>query len=130
MVGTGAVVESGEPAAPDDASSSSTRHLVSHTLPLQPSEGEKAQERDSRGASRPAPDVRLHLDRPGFALARRLYYNPYTQLCMLGFVFFLCQGIFDALKGLGAGKEVTPMTISRANLAATSTASVTAFFAG
>ena len=59
-----------------------------------------------------------------------LYYSPYTQVCMLGFVCFLCPGMFNALNGLGGGGQVDATTNSQANIAVYATFSVVAFFAG
>src|SRR5215471_9367950 len=32
----------------------------------------------------------------------RLYYSPLMQVVMLGFVCFMCPGLFNALNGMGA----------------------------
>ncbi|KAG1890072.1 MFS general substrate transporter [Suillus subluteus] len=37
---------------------------------------------------------------------RRYHYHPITQVLMLGFVCFMCPGIFTALTGLGGGGQV------------------------
>lgn len=59
-----------------------------------------------------------------------LYYNPYTQLCMLGLVCFLCPGMFNALNGLGGGGQLTSETNSKANVAVYATFAIGAFFSG
>ncbi|KAF8202831.1 MFS general substrate transporter [Pholiota molesta] len=44
-----------------------------------------------------------------------VYYNPITQVVMLGFVCFMCPGLFNALTGLGGGGQVDATTASNAN---------------
>ncbi|KZT22210.1 MFS general substrate transporter [Neolentinus lepideus HHB14362 ss-1] len=58
------------------------------------------------------------------------YYNPYTQVCMLGFVCFMCPGMFNALNGLGGGGQIDPTTSANANSALYATFAFFSFFAG
>ncbi|KAJ7688419.1 major facilitator superfamily domain-containing protein [Mycena rosella] len=59
-----------------------------------------------------------------------LYSHPTTQVAMLGFVCFMCPGLFNALSGIGGGGQVDLTTGANANVALYSTFSVMAFFAG
>lgn len=59
-----------------------------------------------------------------------LYYHPVTQVTMLGFVCFMCPGLFNALNGLGAGGQVDATTSANANAALYATFAFAAFFAG
>lgn len=59
-----------------------------------------------------------------------LYYHPLFQICMLGFVCFMCPGMFNALSGLGGGGQVDAQTASNANSALYSTFAFFSFFAG
>ena len=61
---------------------------------------------------------------------RAFYYNPYTQVCMLGFVCFMCPGLFNALNGLGGGGQLNATTSANANAALYATFAFFAFFAG
>lgn len=67
------------------------------------------------------------LRRAGFSA---FYYNPITQVCLLGLVCFLCPGSFNALNGLGAAGRVDSGVNSNSNSALYSTFTVAAFFAG
>jgi hypothetical protein len=76
------------------------------------------------------------------------YYHPYTQIVLLGFICFMCPGLFNALNGtristrgnpwladsfspgLGGGGQVDPTTGSNANAALYATFAFTSFFAG
>lgn len=58
------------------------------------------------------------------------YYHPLFQICMLGFVCFMCPGMFNALSGLGGGGQVDARTASNANTALYSTFAFFSFFAG
>lgn len=58
------------------------------------------------------------------------YYNPVTQVCLLGLVCFMCPGSFNALNGLGAAGRVDSTVNSNSNSALYSTFTVAAFFAG
>jgi hypothetical protein len=49
---------------------------------------------------------------------------------MLGFVCFMCPGLFNALNGLGGGGQVNPKTNSTANATVYATFAFAAFFAG
>ncbi|EGN94050.1 hypothetical protein SERLA73DRAFT_188606 [Serpula lacrymans var. lacrymans S7.3] len=59
-----------------------------------------------------------------------LYHHPVTQVAMLGFVCFMCPGLFNALNGLGGGGQVDPTNSANANAALYSTFAFFAFFAG
>ncbi|KXN84830.1 hypothetical protein AN958_12124 [Leucoagaricus sp. SymC.cos] len=59
-----------------------------------------------------------------------LYRHPITQVTMLGFVCFMCPGLFNALNGLGAGGQVDATTSANANAALYSTFAFFGFFAG
>ncbi|KAF6765903.1 MFS general substrate transporter [Ephemerocybe angulata] len=59
-----------------------------------------------------------------------IYSHPRTQIALLGFICFLCPGLFNALNGLGAGGQVDSKTGANANSALYSTFAVSAFFAG
>ena len=61
---------------------------------------------------------------------RGRYHHPLTQVCMLGFVCFMCPGLFNALNGLGAGGQVDSTTSANSNAALYATFAFTAFFAG
>lgn len=58
------------------------------------------------------------------------YYNPVTQVCLLGLVCFMCPGSFNALNGLGAAGRVDSTVNSNSNSALYATFAVAAFFAG
>ena len=58
------------------------------------------------------------------------YYNPVTQVCLLGLVCFMCPGSFNALNGLGAAGRVDSAVNSNSNSALYATFAVSAFFAG
>ena len=58
------------------------------------------------------------------------YYNPVTQVCLLGLVCFMCPGSFNALNGLGAAGRVDSTVNSNSNSALYATFAVSAFFAG
>ncbi|KAG6874148.1 hypothetical protein C0995_005566 [Termitomyces sp. Mi166 len=75
-----------------------------------------------------------------------LWYHPLTQVgtlisvesvyfligqaVLLGFVCFMCPGLFNALNGLGAGGQVDSTTSANANSTLYATFAVGAFFAG
>ncbi|KZS90290.1 MFS general substrate transporter [Sistotremastrum niveocremeum HHB9708] len=59
-----------------------------------------------------------------------LYYHPYFQCSMLGFVCFMGPGLFNALNGLGGGGQVDATTSANGNVALYSTFALMAFFAG
>lgn len=67
------------------------------------------------------------LQRKGFSA---FYYNPVTQVCLLGLVCFLCPGSFNALNGLGAAGRVESTVNSNSNSTLYATFTVAAFFAG
>ncbi|PWN52769.1 MFS general substrate transporter [Violaceomyces palustris] len=60
----------------------------------------------------------------------RYYLKPSFQIVLLGIVFFLCPGMFNALSGLGGGGQLDPTTANQANIALYSTFSVGSFFSG
>ncbi|KAI8319681.1 MFS general substrate transporter [Martensiomyces pterosporus] len=45
------------------------------------------------------------------------YYSALTQVILVGFVCFLCPGMFNALNGMGAGGQLDATTPSNANTA-------------
>lgn len=59
-----------------------------------------------------------------------IYYHPITQLVMLGFVCFLCPGMFNALTGLGGGGQMNATTSANSTCALYSTYAFFAFFSG
>ncbi|KAF9447178.1 hypothetical protein P691DRAFT_707190 [Macrolepiota fuliginosa MF-IS2] len=59
-----------------------------------------------------------------------LYYNPMTQIIMLGLVCFMCPGLFNALNGLGGGGQIDTATSANANSAHYATFAGGAFFSG
>jgi len=59
-----------------------------------------------------------------------VYSHPVTQVTMLGFVCFMCPGLFNALNGLGAGGQVDSQTSANSNSALYATFAISAFFAG
>ncbi|EKM60588.1 uncharacterized protein PHACADRAFT_246612 [Phanerochaete carnosa HHB-10118-sp] len=58
------------------------------------------------------------------------YYSPTTQVVMLGFVCFMCPGLFNSLNGLGGGGQLKETTNANANTALYSSFAFFAFFAG
>lgn len=61
---------------------------------------------------------------------KAIFYHPRTQVVLLGFVCFMCPGLFNALNGLGAGGQVNSTTSANANSTLYATFAVAAFFAG
>jgi hypothetical protein len=61
---------------------------------------------------------------------KALFYHPRTQVVLLGFVCFMCPGLFNALNGLGAGGQVNSTTSANANSTLYATFAIAAFFAG
>ena len=59
-----------------------------------------------------------------------VYYHPYFQVVMLGFVCFMCPGMFNALGGIGGGGQVNTTAQDNATTATYSTFAFLAFFAG
>jgi hypothetical protein len=59
-----------------------------------------------------------------------LYRHPMTQIIMLGFVCFMCPGLFNAVNGLGAGGQLDSTNTANSNSAVYSTFAFSAFFAG
>lgn len=65
-----------------------------------------------------------------FQGARKLYYRPTTQVMLLGFVCFMCPGLYNALNGLGGGGRVDTVTNANANATHYATFAFFAFFSG
>ncbi|KAG1822471.1 MFS general substrate transporter [Suillus subaureus] len=61
---------------------------------------------------------------------RGVYYHPITQVSMLGFVCFMCPGMFNAVTGLGGGGQVSTTDSSNSNAAVYATLAFFGFFAG
>ncbi|KAH0832334.1 MFS general substrate transporter [Lanmaoa asiatica] len=61
---------------------------------------------------------------------RRIYYHPVLQVALLGFVCFMCPGMFNALTGLGGGGQVNPTQAANANAALYATFAFFGFFSG
>lgn len=59
-----------------------------------------------------------------------IYYHPYFQVSMLGFVCFMCPGMFNALGGIGGGGQVNTTAQSNASTATYATFAFFAFFSG
>ena len=68
--------------------------------------------------------------RPSRRGIKGFYYNPVVQVWLLGFVCFMCPGLFNALNGLGGGGQLDSMTSANANSALYSAFAFFAFFAG
>jgi hypothetical protein len=58
------------------------------------------------------------------------YASPAVQLLLVGFVCFLCPGMFNAISGLGAGGQVDATAQDNSSVALYSTFAVVAFFSG
>ncbi|KAG0698386.1 MFS general substrate transporter [Suillus ampliporus] len=61
---------------------------------------------------------------------RRYYYHPITQVSMLGFVCFMCPGMFNALTGLGGGGQVSAVDGANSNSGLYATFAFVGFFSG
>ena len=61
---------------------------------------------------------------------RRIYYHPAHQVALLGFVFFMCPGMFNSLTGLGGGGQVNTKDQANANAALYATFAFFGFFSG
>ncbi|KAF8838978.1 MFS general substrate transporter [Paxillus ammoniavirescens] len=61
---------------------------------------------------------------------RGVYYHPKTQIIMLGFVCFLCPGMFNAMTGLGGGGQMHAMTSANSTCALYATYACFSFFSG
>ncbi|KAG6829302.1 hypothetical protein H0H87_011968 [Tephrocybe sp. NHM501043] len=59
-----------------------------------------------------------------------LYYHPLTQTGLLGFVCFMCPGLFNSLNGLGGGGQLDNTTGANSNAAVYGTFAFFAFFGG
>ncbi|KZT24725.1 MFS general substrate transporter [Neolentinus lepideus HHB14362 ss-1] len=80
------------------------------------------------GSSRAVASPELLYQRP--TGLKGFYYNSYTQVALLGFVCFMCPGLFNSLNGLGGGGQLDPTTSANANSALYATFAACAFFAG
>ncbi|KAF8480765.1 MFS general substrate transporter [Russula ochroleuca] len=94
-----------------------------------PSSGVDSAVHDYDPSSSPAliDSPNIHLRPAGL---KGVFYYPYTQVVLLGFVCFSCPGLFNALNGLGAGGQVDTTTSANANSTLYATFAVAAFFAG
>jgi hypothetical protein len=61
---------------------------------------------------------------------RGYYHHPVIQVSMLGFVCFMCPGMFNALSGLGGGGQVNTKDQANANATLNATFAFFAFFSG
>ena len=61
---------------------------------------------------------------------RRGYHHPVVQLALLGFVCFMCPGMFNALTGLGGGGQVNTTAQANASAALYSVFAFFGFFSG
>lgn len=61
---------------------------------------------------------------------RRFYFHPTIQVVLLGFVCFMCPGMFNALSGLGGGGQVNTATQANATSAVYATFAFFGFFSG
>ncbi|KAG9317175.1 major facilitator superfamily domain-containing protein [Chiua virens] len=59
-----------------------------------------------------------------------IYYHPYFQVSMLGFVCFMCPGMFNALGGIGGGGQVNTTAQANSNTALYAAFAFFAFFSG
>lgn len=78
--------------------------------------------------SHPSTDLPAHYARPQGI--RGFHSSTTMQIVFLGFVCFMCPGLFNALNGLGGGGQVDATTSANANSALYATFAVAAFFAG
>ena len=95
---------------------------ISHPLPS-PAHSSSSQE---DGLPTP-PELEYHPRPTGF---RGIFTNTHTQVVFLGFVCFMCPGLFNALNGLGGSGQLDQRTSANANSALYATFAVAAFFAG
>lgn len=61
---------------------------------------------------------------------RQTYYHPAFQVALLGFVFFLCPGMFNALTGLGGGGQLDTRVQANATATLYATFAFFGFFSG
>ncbi|KAG6379338.1 MFS general substrate transporter [Boletus reticuloceps] len=61
---------------------------------------------------------------------RKLYYHPTLQVALLGFVCFMCPGMFNAINGLGGAGQLTTTVSANANSAVYATFAFFGFFSG
>ncbi|KAF9233366.1 MFS general substrate transporter [Melanogaster broomeanus] len=84
-----------------------------------------ADERNSDNSGTPPVEI---FERPkGW---RAIYYHPVLQVSLLGFVCFMCPGMFNALVGLGGGGQVNTTDSANANSALYSTFAFFGFISG
>jgi len=86
------------------------------------------EDKNSAGSEMGTEDAPQIFERP--TGPKGLYYNPYTQVIMLGFVCFMCPGLFNALNGVGYAGQLSSETSANANSALYAAFAVVAFFAG
>ncbi|KIJ14046.1 hypothetical protein PAXINDRAFT_156287 [Paxillus involutus ATCC 200175] len=80
------------------------------------------------GSASPDSDSDQRFERPKGL--RGVYYHPITQIIMLGFVCFLCPGMFNALTGLGGGGQMHATTSANSTCALYAMYAFFAFFSG
>ncbi|KAF8838976.1 MFS general substrate transporter [Paxillus ammoniavirescens] len=80
------------------------------------------------GSASPDSDSEQRFERPKGL--RGVYYHPITQIIMLGFVCFLCPGMFNALTGLGGGGQMHATTSANSTCALYAMYAFFAFFSG
>lgn len=61
---------------------------------------------------------------------RKRYSDPLPQVIFLGFVCFMCLGMFNALLGLGAAGQVYAKAPANSAAAVYATTAVFSFFSG
>ncbi|KAI8804824.1 major facilitator superfamily domain-containing protein [Cladochytrium replicatum] len=58
------------------------------------------------------------------------YSKPVVQVALVGFVCFLCPGMFNAISGIGGGGQVDPNAANSSNVALYAAFSLVSFFSG
>lgn len=84
-------------------------------------------DRDEKAGSEEGAEV-VKYERP--TGLKGTFYNPMTQVLLLGFVCFMGPGLFNAVNGLGGGGQLDATTGANSNVAVYSTFAVVGFFAG
>ncbi|KAF9219176.1 MFS general substrate transporter [Gyrodon lividus] len=93
--------------------------------PVAESEKKIGSERTSEDSGLQRPEI---FERPkGW---RGIYYHPVLQVSLLGFVCFMCPGMFNALSGLGGGGQVNTTDQANASSALYATFAFFGFFSG
>ncbi|GAO49101.1 MFS general substrate transporter [Saitoella complicata NRRL Y-17804] len=82
-------------------------------------------EKHSAHASLAAPEPHT-----GSGLSRFAYRTPLVQIILVGFVCFLCPGMFNALSGTGGGGQLDATAADNGNVALYTTFAVVGFCAG